>query len=130
MVKHVETSLFNIELKMKTLLLHNTFLTTYKRNEKYPKGLNIKSNLALCTNDKKLQRKCEGILNRTSRKIQSKVIKPFNIELHNQWKQRKLIKIKLSEIVSQEEQRIIRTNFQRRIQIIEKNTKRIHQRVK
>ena len=128
MVKHVETSLFNIELKTKTLLLHKTFLTTYKRNEKYPKGLNLKFKLALCTKDKQLQRKCEGILNRTSRKIQSKVIKLFNIELHNLWKQCKLIKIKLSEVLSQEEQRIIRTNVRRRIQIIEKNTKRIHQR--
>ena len=128
MVKDVETSLFNIELKMKTLLLHKTFLTTYKRNKKYSEGLNIKFNLALCTSDKQLQSKCKGILNRPSRKIQSKVIKPFNNELHNLWKQRKLIKIKISEILSQEEQRIIRANVRRRIQIIEKNTKRIHQR--
>ena len=43
------------------------------------------------------------------------------------WKQRKLIKIKLSEKLCQEEQRRIRTNVRRRIQIIEKNTKHRHQ---
>ena len=128
MVKHVETSLFNIELKITKLLLHKNFLATYKRYEKYPKGLNIKFNLALCINNKQLQRKCEAILNRTSRNIQSKVIKAVNIELHKLWPQRKLIEVKISETFSQEEQRRIRANIRRRMQIIEKNTNRRHQR--
>ena len=38
------------------------------------------------------------------------------------------MKIKISETFSQAEQHAIRTNFRRRIQIIEKNTKRSHQR--
>ena len=75
-----------------------------------------------------MQRKCEAILKRRSRNIQSKVIKVVNIELYKLWQQRKLIKIKISETFSQEEQRRIRANIRRRIQIIEKNTKRRHQR--
>ena len=42
--------------------------------------------------------------------------------------QRDLIKTKISETFSHEEQRRIRTNIRHRIQIIEKNTKRRHQR--
>ena len=38
------------------------------------------------------------------------------------------MKIKISETFSQEEQQTIRTNVRRGIQIIEKNTKRRHQR--
>ena len=75
-----------------------------------------------------MQRKCEAILKRRSRNIQSKVIKVVNIEIYKLWQQRKLIKIKISETFSQEEQRRIRANIRRRIQIIEKNTKRRHQR--
>ena len=115
-------------MKIKKLLLHKNLLTTYKRYEKYPKGLNIKFNLALCINNKQLQRKCEVILNRTSRNIQSKVIKAVYIELHKLWQQRRLIKVKISETFSQVEQRRIRTNIRRRMQIIETNTKRRHQR--
>ena len=100
----------------------------YKRYEKYPKGRNIKFNLALCINNKQLQRKCEAILNRSSSDIQSKVIKAVNIELHKLWQQRKLIKRKISETFSPEEQRRIRTSIRRRIQINEKNTKRRYQR--
>ena len=43
------------------------------------------------------------------------------------WK-RKVTKIKISETLSQEEQRRNRTNVKHRILIIEKNTKRRHQR--
>ena len=125
MLKHIETSLFNIELKIKQILLHKNLLTTYKRYEKYPKGLNINLNLALCINNKQLQRKCESILNRTSRNIQSKVIKAVNIELHKLWQQRKLIKVKISETFSQVEQRRVRTNIRRRMQIIETNVLKI-----
>ena len=80
MVKNIETSLFNIELKIKKLLLYKNFLMTYKRYEKYPKGQNIKFNVALYIDNKQLQCKCEAILNRTSKNIQSKVIKAVNIE--------------------------------------------------
>ena len=59
----------------------------HNRYEKYPKGLNINFNLALCINDKQLQHKCDAIFNRTSRNIQSKIIKPINIELQKLWKQ-------------------------------------------
>ena len=38
------------------------------------------------------------------------------------------MKIKISETFSQADKHAIRTNFRRRIQIIEKNTKRRHQR--
>ena len=78
--------------------------------------------------NKRLQRKCEATLNRTSTNIQSKIIKATNIELHKLWQQCKLIKVKIFETFSQEEQRRIRTNIRRRIQIIKKNTKRRHQR--
>ena len=67
-----------------------------------------------------MQRKCEAILNKTSRNIPIKIITAVDIELHNLWQQRKLIKIKISETFSQEEQRRIRTNIRHRIQIIEK----------
>ena len=75
-----------------------------------------------------MQRKCETILNRTARNIQSKVIKAVNIEVHKLWQQRKLIKVKISETYSQEEERRIRTNIRRKMQIIETNTKRKHKR--
>ena len=55
------------------------------------------------------------------------IIKAANIELHKLCKQRNLIKIKISETLSQVEQRRFRTNVRRRIQIIEKNTKHRHQ---
>ena len=68
------------------------------------------------------------MLYRTSRNIQSKTIKAVNIKLHKLCQQRKLIKIKISETFSQEEQRRIRPNVRRRIQIIAKNIKPRHQR--
>ena len=55
------------------------------------------------------------------------IIIAVKVELHKLWKQRKLIKIKISEKLSHVEQRRIRTNVRRRIQITEKNTKRRHQ---
>ena len=55
------------------------------------------------------------------------IIKAVKVELHKLWKQRKLIKIKISEKLSHVEQRRIRTNVRRRIPITEKNTKRRHQ---
>ena len=67
------------------------------------------------------------MLYRTSRNIQSKAIKAVNIKLHKLCQQRKLIKIKISETFSQEEQRRIRPNVRRRIQIIAKNIKPRHQ---
>ena len=65
---------------------------------------------------------------RKMEEIYNGIIKAVNIELHQLWQQRKLMKVKISETFSQEEQRRIRTNIRRRMQIIEKNTNRKHQR--
>ena len=68
------------------------------RYEKYPKSLNIKFSLALCTNNKQLQQTCEAILNQASRNMYSKIVKVVNIKLHKLWQQ---CRIKIPETCSQ-----------------------------
>ena len=67
--------LFTIEKKLCIHQHHKVNVLTYKKNNKVPKGLLLKFNLALCTDNNVLREQCNNILFNASSQIRNKIIK-------------------------------------------------------
>ena len=73
--------LFTIEIKLCIDQHHKVNLLTYKKNNKVPKGLLLKFNLALCTDNNVLREQCNNILFNASSKILNKIIKALGLKI-------------------------------------------------
>ena len=57
---------------------HKGFIDNYKYNRKYPKGLTLKFNLALCEDSEHLQKSCFNILRSASFKLRDHILTAVN----------------------------------------------------
>ena len=71
---------------------HNDLLRTYKKNNKFPKGLKLKFHVAVCPGDELLFREFDRILERASSHIQDSLIQGNNRHINEA--ERKLAKLK------------------------------------
>ena len=67
--------LLNIEEKLCRYTLHEELLVNYKKNRKYPKGMQLKFNLSLCSDSDSLNKTCESALRQTSFKLRDSILK-------------------------------------------------------
>ena len=74
----LEKDLLKIEKKVTKYNYHKEFLENYKYNRKYPKGLTLKFNLALCEDSEHLQKSCRIILHNASFKLRDHILKAVN----------------------------------------------------
>ena len=70
--------LLKIEKKITKYNYHKEFLENYKHNRKYPKGLTLKFNLALCEDSEHLQKSCRNILCSASFKLRDHILTAVN----------------------------------------------------
>ena len=81
--------LFTIEKKLCIHQHHKVNLLTCKKNNKVPKGLLLKFNLALCTDNNVLREQCNNILFNASSQIRNKIIKALGHKINFLKKERK-----------------------------------------
>ena len=81
--------LFTVEKKLCIHQHHKVNILTYKKNIKVPKGLLLKFNLALCTDNNVLREQCNNILFNAPAQIRNKIIKALGQEINSLKKERK-----------------------------------------
>ena len=90
---------------------HKVNLLTYKKNNKVPKGLLLKLNLALCTDNNVLGEHCNNILFSASSQIRNKIIKSFCQKINYLKKERKNLLNNIKASTNHEEIETIKRNI-------------------
>ena len=81
----LEKDLLKIEKKITKYNYHKEFLENYKYNRKYPKGLTLKFNLALCEDSEHVQKSCRNILRNASFKLRDHILKIRRFKNDQKW---------------------------------------------
>lgn len=87
--KKLDKDLFTTEKKLCTHQHHKENLLNYKKNNKVPKGLLLKFNLALCTDNNVLKEQCNNISFNASSQIRNKIMKALEKKIKTLSKERK-----------------------------------------
>ena len=101
----LEKNLLKIEKKITKYNYQEDFLENYKYNQKYPKGLTLKFNLALREDSEHLQKSCRNILRNAPFKLRYHILTAVN-------KKFEYLKLTRNEYINALRNETSRENFQ------------------
>ena len=120
--KKLDKDLFTIKKKLCTHQNHKENLLNYKKNNKVPKGLLQKFNLALCTDNNVLKEQCNNILFNASSQIRNKIIKALEKKIKTLSKERKSLLNKINTTFNHQEIENVKKNICNIKNTIKRNT--------